>query len=90
MSTLKIQLLRYWLAMSASALQSAAHAGKAWLATAAAHAAAESIPALNLRQFLAVLGFAFAMELLNWLGKNPLPLAQGAVLETENPDEAAN
>jgi hypothetical protein len=70
---LRAALWRYWLAMNASALQGAAHAGKAWLATAAAHAATDSVPALNFRQFLAVLGFAFAMEGLSWLDKNPLP-----------------
>jgi hypothetical protein len=69
---MKKQLFRYWLAMNASAIQSAAHAGKAWLATAGIHALNESIPALNLQQFGAVLLFAFGAEILNWLDKNPI------------------
>lgn len=70
----KQQCLRYWLAMNASAVQSAAHAGKAWLAVAGAHAIAETIPALDLNQFCAVLGVAFLQEIMNWLDKNPLPV----------------
>jgi len=72
---LKQQLLRYWLAMNASALQGAAHAGKAWLATAGAHTLTASVPSLNLNQFLAVLGFAFGLGILNWLDEHPLPTA---------------
>ena len=70
---MKQQLLRYWLAMNASALRGAAHAGKTWLATAGVHAINGAVPALNLNQFLAVLGFTFALGILDWLDKNPLP-----------------
>lgn len=66
-------ILRYWLAMNASAVQSAAHSVKAWVATAALHTANESIPALNLIQFLAVAGFFFLQATLDYLDKNPLP-----------------
>ena len=70
---MKQQLLRYWLAMNASALRGAAHAGKTWLATAGVHAINGAVPPLNLNQFLAVLGFTFALGILDWLDKNPLP-----------------
>jgi hypothetical protein len=70
---MKQQLLRYWLAMNASAIRGAAHAGKTWLATAGVHAIDGAVPALNLNQFLAVLGFTFALGILDWLDKNPLP-----------------
>ena len=73
---MKKQLLRYWLAMNASALRGAAHAGKTWLATAGVHALDGAVPALNLNQFLAVLGFTFALGILDWLDKNPLPEGQ--------------
>ena len=63
--------------MNASAIQSAAHAGRAWLATAAAHAITGSVPALNLKQFLAVLALAFGMGILDWLDRNPLPAGEG-------------
>ncbi len=69
----KKQLLRYWLAMNASAVQSCAHSAKAWVATAALHAADDSIPVLNLAQFAAVLAFFFGQALLDYLDKNPLP-----------------
>jgi len=61
--------LRYWLAMNASAVQSAAHATKAFVATAGAHVVQDSIPALNLSQIGAVFAFAFV---LNWLDAHPL------------------
>lgn len=66
--------MRYWLAMNASAVQSAAHAGRAWLAVAGAHAASDSIPALNLQQFGSVLLLTFGMAILDWLDKNPIPV----------------
>jgi hypothetical protein len=64
--------LRYWLAMNASAVQSAAHATKAFLATAGAHVVQDSIPALNLPQIGAVFAFAFVLEVFNWLDAHPL------------------
>ena len=76
MNNFKQQFLRYWLAMNASALRGAAHAGKTWLATAGVHAINGAVPALNLNQFLAVLGFTFALGILDWLDKNPLPEEQ--------------
>lgn len=61
--------------MNASAVTSAAQAGKAWMATAAAHTlSSDQVPALNFTQLGAVLLFAFTMEILDWLGKNPIPV----------------
>ena len=79
MKAFKLQILRYWLAMNATAVQSAAHAGKAWLAIAGAHAMSDTVPALTVQQFAAVLLLAFGSSLLDWLDKNPLP-----TLETKN------
>jgi hypothetical protein len=70
---MKRQLLRYWWAMNATAVQSAAHAGKAWLATAAGHTVSATIPALDMKQFGAVLAIYFGLAILDWLDKNPLP-----------------
>src|SRR5580692_11032840 len=81
---MKKQLLRYWLAMNASALRGAAHAGKTWLATAGVHAINGAVPALNLNQFLAVLGFTFALGILDWLDKNPLPEEQAPEAGIQN------
>jgi hypothetical protein len=58
--------------MNASAVQSAAHATKAFVATASAHVLQDSIPALNLPQIGAVFAFAFVLEILNWLEAHPL------------------
>ena len=82
---MKQQLLRYWLAMNASAIRGAAHAGKTWLATAGVHAIDGAVPALNLNQFLAVLGFTFALGILDWLDKNPLPEEQEQEPEVTGP-----
>lgn len=74
MRQFKHELLHYWTAMNASAIQSAAHAGKAWLAVAATHTATgDAVPALNANQFLSVLGFAFILEIMNWISAHPLP-----------------
>ena len=65
-------IIRYWLAMNASATQSAVHATKAFLAVSAAHAVQDSIPALNWQQLCAVFGMAFVIEIFNWLDLHPL------------------
>ena len=69
---MKTQLLRYLLAMNASALQAAAHAGRAFFALAGAHALANEIPPINWQQFAAVFLLAFGMEILNYLDTHPL------------------
>ena len=65
-------IVRYWLAMNASAVQSATHTTKTFIATATAHALQNNIPALNLPQAAAVFGLAFALEIFNWLDTHPL------------------
>jgi hypothetical protein len=65
-------ILRYWLAMNASALQAAVHSAKAFFGVAGAHAAIDGIPALNLQQFAAVFLIAFGTELLSYLDKHPV------------------
>jgi len=71
--------------MNASAVQSCAHSVKAWIATAAVHTVDESIPALNLAQFAAVLGFFFLQAVLDYLDKNPLPSLSANQSSTPNP-----
>jgi hypothetical protein len=70
--TFKQQLLRYWLAMNASALNSGVHSARAFFGVAGAHAALDSIPALNLQQFASVFLIAFGSEVLNYLSTHPL------------------
>jgi hypothetical protein len=79
--------LRYWLAMNASAVQSAAHSTKAFVATASAHVLQDSIPVLNLPQIGAVFAFAFVLEIFNWLDAHPLAALLPA--ETVNPQNPA-
>ena len=69
----KQQVLRWWLALNASAVQSCAHSVKAWVATAALHTANDAIPALTAAQFGAVIAFFFLQAALDYLDKNPLP-----------------
>lgn len=69
---MKQKILRYGLAMNASAFQAGAHAAKVFLGLAVAHCVAGSIPALNLSQLVAVFAFAFAYELLDWLDAHPV------------------
>lgn len=86
---MKQNLLRYWLAMNASALQAGAHAGRAFFALAGAHALANDIPPINWPQFAAVFLLAFAMEILNYLDTHPVPLspnAECAMRSAECPD----
>ncbi len=79
----KQQLLRYWLAMNAGALQAGAHSARAFLAIAGAHAAVDSIPALNLKQLIAVFLLAFGNEVLKCLDAHPLPISLSAP-QTQN------
>ena len=65
-------ILRYWLAMNASAFQAAVHSTKAYVGVAVAHAAADSIPALNLQQLAGIFLLTFGMEILNYLDAHPL------------------
>ena len=65
-------ILRYWLAMNASALDAAVHSSVAFFGVAGAHAAFDAVPALNLQQFAAVFLIAFGRAILNYLDAHPL------------------
>ena len=89
----KQQLLRYWLAMNASAFDAAIHSCAAFFGVAGAHAAVESIPALNLQQLAAVFLISFGRGLLNYLDTHPieallpqLPVEGNQPSGTDRPD----
>ena len=65
-------ILRYWLAMNASAFDAAIHSCVAFFGVAGAHAAIESIPALNLQQFAAVFLITFGRTILSYLDAHPV------------------
>jgi hypothetical protein len=65
-------ILRYWLAMNASAFDAAVHSCVAFFGVAGAHAVMDSIPALNLQQFAAVFLVAFGRTILAYLDAHPL------------------
>jgi hypothetical protein len=65
-------ITRYWLAMNASAFDAAVHSSVAFFGVAGAHAAIESIPALNLQQFAAVFLITFGRAILAYLDAHPL------------------
>ena len=67
-------ILRYWLAMNASALDASVHSSVAFFGIAGAHAVSESIPALNAKQFAAVFLIAFGRAILSYLDTHPLSL----------------
>lgn len=72
MTEMKQQFLRYWLAMNASAFDGAIHSLVSFFAVAGAHAAVDSIPALNLQQLGAVFLLAFGRAILAYLDAHPL------------------
>ena len=65
-------ILRYWLAMNASAFDAAVHSSVAFFGVAGAHAAFDAVPALNLQQFAAVFLITFGRATLNYLDAHPL------------------
>jgi hypothetical protein len=77
---MKAKLFYYWLAMNASAFQAAVHSAKAYMGIATAHAAIDSIPALNWQQMGAVFVTSFVVELINYADAHPL----SALLPVEN------
>lgn len=80
----KTQLLRYWLAMNASAVDAAVQSTSAFFGVAGAHAVTETIPALTPEQFVGVLLLSFGRGLLKYLGDHPLSalLPQSPTTET--------
>jgi hypothetical protein len=75
-------ILRYGLAMNASAFDAAVHSSVTFFGVAGAHAAVEAIPALNLQQFAAVFLLSFGRACLGYLDAHPLD-ALVAEVETE-------
>ena len=75
----KMQLLRYWLAMNASAFNSAVHALAAFFGVAGAHAVMDAIPALSIQQVAAVFLIAFGRAILAYLDANPLYVPLGII-----------
>ena len=70
---MKQQILRYWLAMNASAFDSAAITIKAFLGGAVAHTlSGDSIPGLNWAQLMSVLAVAFVWGIVNFIIANPI------------------
>jgi hypothetical protein len=69
---MKKKILRYWLAMNASAFAAAVHSSVAFFGVAGAHAAMDAIPALTIQQFAAVFLIAFGRAILNYLDAHPL------------------
>lgn len=65
-------VLRYGLAMNASAFDASIHSTVAFFGVAGAHAAIDSIPALNLQQFAAVFLITFGRAILAYLDAHPL------------------
>ena len=65
-------ILRYWLAMNASAFDAAVHSSVAFFGVAGAHAAIDAVPALSLQQFAAVFLITFGRAILNYLDAHPL------------------
>jgi hypothetical protein len=65
-------ILRYWLAMNASALDAAVHSCVAFFGVAGAHAAFDAVPALNVQQFAAVFLITFGRAILAYLDAHPV------------------
>ena len=82
---LKAQILRYWLAMNASAFDSAIHAVVAFFGVAGAHAVVDGIPALTLQQGGAVFLIAFGRALLAYLDAHPISILQPATEPPASP-----
>ena len=79
---MKASILRYWLAMNASALDAAVHSSVAFFGVAGAHAVSDSIPALNLQQFAAVFLIAFGRAILSYLDAHPLSALVGGEVKS--------
>jgi hypothetical protein len=71
-------ILRYWLAMNASAFQTTVHSVNLFLSSAAAHTVSEElpglgmIPAISLPQLLVFALFIFARAILAYLDAHPI------------------
>lgn len=72
MQNIKLNFLRYWLAMNATAMQSAVHALRAYCGLAGVSVATQQIAPLTWQQGMVVFLFAFGAAILNYLDANPL------------------
>lgn len=78
MNSIKQQLLRYWLAMNATGMQSGVHALKIYCGVAGFHEAsaialpALTVAALDLKQGALVFAVAFGSAVLDFLDANPV------------------
>ena len=72
-------LLRYWLAMNASAFDASVHSCVTFFGVAGAHAAVDAIPALSLQQFAAVFAITFGRACLSYLDAHPVSELVGRV-----------
>jgi len=76
---LKRQILRYWLAMNATALDAAIHALVLFCGVAGAHEATQLVPALNLQQLAWVFLIAFGRAMLAYAAAHPVAAALATV-----------
>jgi len=70
----KQQLLRYWFAANAAAIQGGAITTKTFLTLAGANAAGVAVPTLNLQQAAYVFLGSVAYHLFDFLASHPLPV----------------
>lgn len=80
---MKQQFLRYWLAMNATAAQSAAHAVRAFCGLAGMHQVYTSVPTINLQGALVVFLFSFGAAILKFLDEHPLPVNPLSAVATQ-------
>ena len=84
MNQLKQQWLRYWLAMNATAFDSAVHAVVLLYSVAGAHEVTGNVPTLNAQQMGWVFLIAFTRSLLAYLDAHPISVL---LPETRGGDE---
>jgi len=65
-------LLRYGVAMNATALDAAVHSVVVFFGVAGAHAAMDAIPALTIHQLAAVFFITFGRAILQYVAAHPL------------------
>lgn len=90
---LRLCLLRYWLAMTATAWDAAVHALVLFCGVAGAHEVTQGVPSLTLQQLGWVFLIAFGRAVLAYLAAHPLaamlaeagPLPQGPAPATTTP-----
>ncbi|HEV2329230.1 MAG TPA: hypothetical protein VGY56_10620 [Verrucomicrobiae bacterium] len=94
MNSLKQQLLRYWLAMNASAFDAASHASMTFVAASGGHELSPGIAPFDLKQFALIFGMAFVGGLRAYLKAHPidnlLAPVLPAVLRVQDAVEKAN